>query len=186
MATRRGARHARVAAPGGEVVVGARDLEALQADPDAPSELDAVLIEAVADSEVPLTAFVFAGQRGDGCWRLDPTLSPEASRRLGYHLARSQLTLYRALVAAGISLCFGVAMGMAEAAALKTGTARLIEELEGGAAVGGATVEANLWVLRHLTFFTSASLDRVLAGTLAEKLLLCEGRAQRVRALLDG
>lgn len=70
-------------------------------------------------------------------------------------------------------------MGELERSALRLGTHRLREELDARNPSGPP--ELDLWLLRNFTFFTSASLDWVFAGTLADKLPLCETRAQRMR-----
>ena len=182
--TRRGPRFVMVATPS-ERVVGAPELERLQAVPDGASETDEALIEAVVGADPSVSALLFSA--GDGRWRFDATLPRSQLEALGYHLVRSQLELYRRLVAAGISLLFGAGLGDVEADLMRAGTNRLIVELEGreaGLTVPGAR-DANLWMLRHLCFFTSASATRVLEhGTLADQLPLCESRAHRARDLL--
>lgn len=169
-----------VATPMANVVVGRAELAAYREEPDLQSPSDERMVAAVVEAEAPIAAFVFSTSNEGAAWTFDPSLEAAEREQLGYHVVRGQLGFYRGLFRAGVSLCMGAAMGESERSAMRLGTQRLLEEREAPGSASSAALDT--WLLRNFTFFTSASLDWVFAGTLVDKLPLCETRADRKRA----
>jgi hypothetical protein len=180
--TKDGPRVALIVTPS-PVVVGRARLEALRKS-TAPGALDREIIEEVRKRQGRVKALVirFAD------WRVDPSLDVHDREELGLLLTRSQLSTYRRFLSAGIVVVVHGELGPVETEVFRRGAEHVIADIESSPARRDddrALQRVDLFDLKHLCFFFSLSIDRLLTKVLPTQLELFETRAERIRDMLD-
>lgn len=130
LSTANGPRRALVVAPESDELVGRQTLDALR-EGARPTYHDA-LVEAVAKEPEPTHLVILRarGADGSGSFRLARDLDDAELEELGYLLAKAQLATWRELATFGVLAFSRVELRVWELAALRSGTARLMAELE--------------------------------------------------------
>jgi hypothetical protein len=186
VSTRSGERAALVAWPTEDVVVGRERLGQLRASGQA-SSIDHEILSRVRAAGDHVNVLIFRGRapEGRGRYSVDPDLSDEERAELGYLLVFSQTPTYRRFLAAGILAFLHVELFGATLDAFRSGTERMLNELERNVIEIDPAVRAvDTWVLKHLSFYFSLGLDSVLERILPDKMPLFESREPRIREML--
>lgn len=141
------------------------------------------ILASVAEAGRPVAAIVFDADSPD--WGFTDDLTEEEVGELGYHMIRSQLNLYRRAARAGVRVVVGVGFGPREVDGYTRGGDRMVEELErtlqDRSAADSSASQLDLWLIDHLTLWTTASLDEFLDHRVAEVI----GSADRGRRKLE-
>ncbi len=191
--TRLGPRPALVVTPATTVVIDRQRLFALRHDP-AESAIDQALLREVRAREGRARVLLYRGRNDDGSatWGFDDELTDAEARELGYFLIKSQVPSYRHLIARGVLVLMHVDLGFREVDALRQGTAAVLAELERRSnpnhnleSAAAAVIRADIWILKHLTFFFSLGLAKAVEETLPGVLPMLEQREAHVRGLVD-
>ena len=103
---------------------------------------------------------------------------------MGYLLMKSHLPFYRALMQLGVLLFIYCDWEGRDYEVLKRGQERLLAERTVGS-VHTAVQRLDAWTLRHLVFFFTNSVYKVLGSMLPDKIPLIEQRIPRIRKMLD-
>lgn len=165
------------------VVVGRARLEALRKSV-AAGALDREIIDEVRKRAGRVKALVIRGVD----WRVDPALDVHDREELGLLLTRSQLPTYRRFLSAGMVVVVHGEFGPVETEVFRRGAEHVIADIESSPAKrvdDRALQRVDLFNLKHLCFFFSLSIDRLLREILPPQLKLFETRAERIRDMLD-
>jgi hypothetical protein len=178
-----------VVRPTADVKVDHSRLSLLRDNPDRVGRIDEAIYREARRHQPTLDLVVFRCQGGTdgGSWQFDPQLFGEEAAELGYLLMRSQLVTYRRLIHTGIRAVFHTGMGFREVRAYRTGTERLLKELDQRAKSEARRkqAEADRWLLRHLTFFFSIPFEKVINETIPTMLPHLEQRERPLRRMLE-
>ncbi len=130
LATPNGIRRALVVSPDADELVGRNTLDELRSG--SRPDYHAQMVEVVAgDPEVTHVVILRArGADGSGSFRMARDLDDHELEELGYLLAKAQLETWRDLSQHGVMAFSRVELRVWELAALRSGTARLMAELE--------------------------------------------------------
>lgn len=186
--TSRGDRTALVVTPVARVTLGRFRLKELRASYEG-GVVDRAIVAQVRSNGGDCMV-VFRARGPDASWGFDAGLSDDECTELGYRLVLDQLPAYRRLVAAGVFALVHVEFGPRECAAYQEGTARALAEFEARSvdedtseAEELALLQADRWILRHLTYFTELSFDDAMAHRFAHELPELESRLEHLRAM---
>ena len=183
--TRHGVKRALVVTPTRHLRVDRERMDRLTAG-DESSAVDDAIVEHASRASEPVDVVLFRACHGnpDHSWGFDPDLLEEATDEVGYAMVRSQLSLYRRLMEAGIFALVGVEFGTREVEAFTRATDRLSDELqqvpEGPDA---ARARVDCWLLDHLALWTSHDLEIVVDERLPKILDMLERRAPELERL---
>ena len=189
--TTRGLRHALVMTPRQHVVVGRERLAALRQRP-SQGAIDRQCVAEVTRRRGRIEVLVFRGasDEGDGSWRFADDLAPDDADELGRLMVASMAPTRLALMQAGVFVHVHSDFSPRDADLFKRGTARVIDDAQllvdaAGDAAARARAQADLWSLKHLSFYLTSPLGRVLDEILVDKLPLLEHRSETLRQLLE-
>jgi hypothetical protein len=180
--TKDGARLALIVTPA-PVVLGRARLEALRKS-TAPGALDRFILDEVRKRAGSVSALVVRGVD----WRVDPSLDVHDREELGLLLTRSQVPTYRRFLSAGMVVVVHGEFGPIETEIFRRGAEHVIADIESSPARSDdarAIQRVDVFNLKHLCFFFSLSIDRLLTEILPPQLKLFETRAERIRDMLD-
>lgn len=156
--------------------------------PSGPSAspLDQQLIDRTRDVDV----FVFETSDPSGAprWTIDPAVADDQLAAIGERVIDRQRALYRAMARAGVRMTIGAAMGLRELEAFRSGTAKVLSHIVSqieSSDTEEPLVALDRWLLRHYTFFTSMSVERLVSTFIPERLPAMTSRAARLQSLLD-
>ena len=151
------------------------------------SPINDEILAAVAAAEEPVSAIVFDAASRD--WGFAEDLDDSEVEELGYHMVRSQLNLYRRAARAGVRVVVGVGFGPREVDGYTRGGDRVVEELErtvqdrNESDSSGSRLD--LWLIDHLTLWTTTDLDDFLEHRAAEVIATAERGRRKLQKLLD-
>jgi hypothetical protein len=130
LVTANGPRRALVVSPDADEIVGRQTLEELRSG--ARPNHHAELVEFVAAQAEPTDVVILRarGADGSGTFRMARDLDDGELEEVGYLLAKAQLATWQALAQHGVAAFSRVELRVWELAALRSGTARLMAELE--------------------------------------------------------
>ena len=152
---------------------------------DYSSPINVELLAAIAGSDRPVDAVIFDN---DNNWGFDEGLDDEELAELGYHMTRSQLALYRNAARSGVRVVVGVGFGSREVDGYTRGGERVVEELERAqqsAAPSESSSQLDLWLIDHLTLWTTAPLEEFLDDRLPEVLHKADRSRRQLERLLQ-
>ena len=161
-------------APESDELVGRQTLEALQAG--ARPAYHAAVVQEVAKDPEPTHLVILRtrGADGSGSFRLARDLDDAELEELGYLLAKAQLATWRDLSLYGVLAFSRVELRVWELAALRSGTARLLAELEtrknDADRTRAAQARDDHWTLEHALLNFGVGLDTALAELLPMRL----------------
>lgn len=190
IATAKGQKHALVMAPRVPVAVGAERLSALRRGLERGS-IDDECISEVRRRGGRIQVLVFRGRNdsGSGAWSFGEGLTAADETELGRLIVKSMETTRRLLTAEGVFVHVHSDFTFRDAQIFKNGTECVIAEATDELARGELTddrrteLKVDLWTLKHLCFYFTLPLSKVLRDVLPDKLPLLERRAQSVREL---
>ncbi len=152
-----------------------------------PGGLDHAILNAVESRHGDVRLVIFRGRddSGEYSWGFDPQLDSQHDEELGYHLVRTQLPTYRALVKQGVALLAHIELGTREVEAFERGTRRLLEEViaERETGRGGPDVDRDVWILGNLTSFFEGEVEEVVEDVLPRALARLDARSRRMQTL---
>lgn len=189
--TRNGPRAVLVASPTDAIRIDRTRLATLREGPGESAIDRAIVREARARSGRARLAMFRARGNDDAAWELDADLTDEEAAEAGYLLVRSHLWLHRKLMASGILAIVHVELGFREVDALREATKTMIEELEARAKddeldpEGAAVLRADVWSLKHLTFYFTLGFARAVEDTLPDMIPMLEQRERTMRELVE-
>ncbi|MCR9162376.1 MAG: hypothetical protein ACE37F_31615 [Nannocystaceae bacterium] len=172
--TANGPRRALVVSPDTDELVGRETLDALRNR--AVSKHHEGLVELVAEDPETVHVVVLRarGADGSGSFRMARDLDDQELEELGYLLARAQLTTWKALAEHGVSAFSRVELRVWELAALRSGTARLMAELEtrknDADRTRAAAAREDHWILGRALLNFGVGLDTALTELLPMRL----------------
>jgi hypothetical protein len=188
--TGRGVVHALVMTPRHPVVAGRERLRELRLDTE-PGAIDRQCIAEVERRRGRVQVLVFRGKSDDGAssWSFDATLTAAEEDEIGHRMVASMAPTRLAYLRAGVYVHVHSDFSPRDAEIFKRGTATAIAELERllpllTDARNKAQAQIDLWSLKHLSFYLTSSLTRVLDEILVDKLPLLEPRTAKVEKLL--
>ncbi len=172
--TANGPRRALVVAPDVDEVVGQRTLDELRSGGRLPHHAE-VLAKVQADPEPTHMVILRArGADGSGTFRLARDLDDKQLQELGYLLARAQLAAWSELNAHGVEAVARVELRVWELAALRSGTAQLMAELEAQGQSAdpqhAAQARTQHWTLGHAVLNFGVGLDTALSELLPMRM----------------
>lgn len=178
LSTHVGPRRALVVAPGEPIVVGRERLERMRLAP-AGSALDQQIVRAAqAADDVHLLVFDATPEGSEGSYRIDPALDDDDAAELVHGLVVTQIPTYRRLVEEGMAMQVHAGLALRDCQLFKEQTLVALAEL---GSQSGPEAELDRWILEHMTFFYTASYERLKQSTLPGVLPLVERRVQRQR-----
>lgn len=186
MATREGTRHALVVAPDHDEIVGTQTLKELRSGRPTTLFLE-TLAERVALDPMPIDVVLLRarGADGSGQFRMSRDLEDGELEEVGYRLARAQLQAWRPLLRKRILAVARVELRVWELAALRSGTARLLAEIDRRALAPGSDgarqAAEDRWILRHSVLNFGVGLDTAVNELLPTRLAEVEA-ARRAAA----
>ena len=174
VATSSGPRRALVVSPDEDELVGRKTLEDLRrgARPVGHDEV----VAAVVESPEPIHVVILRarGAEGSGAFRLARDLHDHELEELGYLLAKAQLQTWRELAKHGVIALSRVELRVWELAALRSGTARLMAELEAkrndSDRARATRARDDRWTLGRALLNFGVGLDTALAELLPMRL----------------
>lgn len=179
-----------LARPEVEIRLDAERLERMRKG-DFASLVDLEILRTVAarGNEVSIVVFDARDAESKSNWKFDPELDDEQRMDFGFHLLRSQISLYRELVRLGASGLVGVGFGSFELAAFQRGTVRVVtalsEELESAEPARAAQIDVDLWLIEHAATWTGLPLAEYIKGKLAEEIVERERKRPEIDRLLE-
>ncbi len=169
------------------VILDREKLLALRQD-TAAGPIDRMILQKVRTSD-RFDLIIFRGRsEGTGCWTFSPDLTPAEQDELGYLLTKSQVQTYRRFLAAGLLAIIHVEFDTNVIDAFRSGTDRLLGELElslNGGTAPSRIAAADRWSLRHLTFYFGLSFERAVQSALPGRLRLLGPGVARMRELVE-
>ena len=174
LATANGPRRALVVSPDTDELVGRQTLDELRSG--GVSTHHAGLLELVTgDPETTHVVILRArGADGSGTFRMARDLDDNELEELGYLLAKAQLSTWKALAEHGVSAFSRVELRVWELAALRSGTARLMAELEtkknDADRTRAAQAREDHWTLGRALLNFGVGLDTALTELLPMRL----------------
>lgn len=177
-------------APRTRIVVGRERLESLRHG-SARSPIDDECIQEVRRRRGRIHVLVFRGRddSGDGQWTFHDALSADEEIELGTLIVQSMETTRRALVGEGVLVHVHSDFTFRDTQLFKQGTDLVIAAAERQLARAdlppqrAAELKLDLWTLKHLSFYFTSALSRILSEVLPDKLGLLEKRARTAREL---
>lgn len=174
LVTANGPRRALVVSPDADEIVGRQTLEELRsgARPNHHDEL----VEFVAKQPEPVDVVILRarGADGSGTFRMARDLDDAELEEVGYLLAQAQLATWRALTRHGVVAFSRVELRVWELAALRSGTARLMAELDTKQHDADRTLALQArddhWTLGHALLNFGVGLDTALTELLPMRL----------------
>ena len=139
------------------------------------SPMDAAICSAVRSHASEARALLFQACHDDGSWGFSSELDGEELDQAAYAVIRGMLGVYREVVRAGWVTVFSSDFDPVTQMALRRGTEMRLEELD------SVIHPEEIWVYRHLAFFTTLGLERVLSSVLPGKMRMLMARNERRR-----
>ncbi len=174
LTTTNGPRRALVVAPDVDEVVGLQTLQELRSGARSPHHEAVIAKLAAAPEPTHIVILRARGADGSGTFRLARDLDDAQLEELGYLLARAQLDAWQDLAKHGVEALARVELRVWELAALRSGTARLREELDGlirGTDHARAVrARDDHWTLGHALLNFGVGLDTALTELLPQRL----------------
>ncbi|MEM6291482.1 MAG: hypothetical protein AAGA54_09465 [Myxococcota bacterium] len=172
--TANGPRRALVVSPDEDEIVGPKTLEELRSG--AKSLHHEHLADVVLSDEEPTHAVILRarGAEGSGQFRMARDLDDGQLEEVGYLLARAQLNAWRPLLQRGVLTFARVELRVWELAAMRSGTARLLAELDARRhdtdASRSAQARYDHWTLGNALLNFGVGLDTALSELLPMRL----------------
>jgi hypothetical protein len=175
ISTRGGPRRALVVAPDHDEVVGPESLAELR-DGSRTTVFHQALVDQVQRDPAPINAVILRARSSDGSgqFRLERTLDEGQLEEVGYWLVRAQLDAWRELLHQPVLVVARVELRVWELAALRTGTARLMAELDtqslGDDLTRAAKARHDRWLLGHALLNFGVGLETAVRELLPSRL----------------
>lgn len=172
--TSNGPRRALVVAPDEDEIIGRQTLIELRSG--ARKLQHELLVDRVVRDPEPTHAVILRarGAEGSGQFRLARDLDDSELEEAGYLLARAQLAAWRPLLRHGVLTVVRVELRVWELAAMRSGTARLLAELETRSHDANITrassAREDRWTLGNSLLNFGVGLDTALAELLPMRL----------------
>jgi hypothetical protein len=192
--TSQGSRRAWVVTPTDHIRVGRKRLAELRKGVYTGEDLDREVLGHARQRAGTDQIVVICGKSADGkgSWRFADDLTEKEQIELGHHLVRDQLATYRRLVSSGVFALLHVDWGAAEVTAYADGTRQLLLELEESSipefsaedSDRAAIDRVDRWILKHLTFFFTESIEAVIERVLSTQLPKLEERLPHLREMV--
>ncbi len=184
IATLTGPKRVLVVAPDEDEIVGPQTLVELRSGANKSLQHQALIEQVAADPEPTHAVILRArGADGSGQFRMARELDDSQLEEVGYLLAKAQLEAWRPLLHSGVLAVARVELRVWELAAMRSGTARLLAELEAQTLEpdldAAAAARDDRWMLGHALLNFGVGLDTALTELLPLRLQQLEATRAR-------
>jgi hypothetical protein len=178
-----------VITPVGHRRLGRGRLEELRAN-GQESPIETAIVDRVRRSTERFHIVAFRGENDEhtSSWGFDDELPADEAYELAGRLVRSHLPTHRCLLVHGTYVMVHTDFGSREADLMRRASEEIHAELAARDLADEREAvlrEADLWLLRHLSFYFSLPAEKVLRSVLPDKLPLIETRSAHLQAIAD-